>query len=52
VDRTSGTHAGLDVTGRAPHDGSALVNRLAEHLERVSQATMVVTRSLILVRGR
>ena len=27
MDRASGTHAGLDVTGIAP-DGSALVNRL------------------------
>ena len=29
MDRASGTHAGLDMTGMRPHDGSALVNRLA-----------------------
>jgi len=27
----------LDVTGIRPNDGSALVNRLAKHQERVSQ---------------
>jgi hypothetical protein len=53
VDRASGTHAGLDVTGVAPHDGSALVDRLAEHLGRVpGVSAMVLARPLILVRGR
>ncbi len=37
MDRASGTYAGLDVTGIRPNDGSALVNRLAKHQERVSQ---------------
>jgi hypothetical protein len=33
VDRASGTHAGLEVTVIAPHDGPALVNRLAKDQE-------------------
>jgi hypothetical protein len=34
LDRASGTHPGVDVTGIAPEGGSALVNRHAKHPKR------------------
>jgi|ERR1700722_1022026 len=51
MDRASWTHAGLDVTGIAPHDGSALVNRLTNIKSRNVPEAHTLVRGVTRCRG-